>query len=293
MSLPQEIHKQVKLLELQTRKLVNDLLLGEYHSAFKGQGMIFSDFREYVSGDDIRHISWPLTARMGKPFIKQFVEERELTIILAVDVSGSTEFGTGQYSKAQAMIHLSALLSLAAHRNNDRVGLLLFSNEVEHFVPPKKGRGHIHRLLRDLYAFKPQKKGTNISEALQHLHGILNKRAIVFLISDFLQEKSFEAALNGLSQKHELIAVVIQDAQEENLPLLGLVEFYDSETGQIRLLDLSSKKTLESYKNNYANLKKQRDLWLKKARVDRIDILTNSDIVNPILNYFNQRRKRR
>jgi uncharacterized protein (DUF58 family) len=186
MELSPELLKKVKLLEIQTRKLVNSLFAGEYHSAFKGQGMTFSDFREYVPGDDVRHISWTLTARADKPYLKKYDEERELTLMIAVDVSGSGEFGSKVYLKKEVIAQMAALLSFSAVKNNDRIGLLLFSDTVEHYVPPKKGRGHVHRILRDILFFEPRSKKTKISEALEHLRAVLNKKTNVFIFSDFL-----------------------------------------------------------------------------------------------------------
>jgi uncharacterized protein (DUF58 family) len=183
-NLPSEILKKVKLLDLKSRTLVNNLFAGEYKSAFKGQGMTFSEFREYVPGDDVRAISWPLTARTGKPYIKKFDEEREMTLVLAIDVSGSTEFGGGEYFKGERMTHMAALMAFSAAKNNDQIGLLLFSDQVEHFVPPKKGRGHVLRMLRDILYFEPKHKKTNLNVAFEYLQGILKKRSYIFVFSD-------------------------------------------------------------------------------------------------------------
>ena len=215
MSLPPEILKKVKLLEISTRRLVNNLFAGEYHSAFKGQGMTFSEFREYVPGDDVRTISWPVTARAGKPYIKKFDEERELTLMLVVDISGSSQFGSGEYFKGEVMAHLAALLSFSASKNKDAVGLLLFSDQVEHYVPPKKGVSHVHRILRDLYYFKPKSHGTHITLALDYLYGVLKKRSHIFLLSDFMENSSYDRALKMLHRKHDIVAVVVHDEMEK------------------------------------------------------------------------------
>lgn len=289
MSLPPEVLKKVKLLEINTRKLVTNLFAGEYHTAFKGQGMTFADFREYVPGDDVRTISWPLTARTGKTFIKTFEEERELTLILAVDVSGSSDFGTGAYFKGEVMTHMAALLAYSAVRNNDQVGLLLFSNQVEHFVPPKKGRGHIHRLMRDLYYFKPKSNRTQISSALSYLQGVLKKKASVFIFSDFMDE-GYDRALRLLGQKHDVVACVVNDASEYELPDMGVVEVQDAETGDIMTLDTSSAAFREEYKRSRLQQKEQRDRLLRLSQVDRIDVSSSEDFVNPLISFFKKRR---
>lgn len=289
MSLPPEVLKKVKLLEINTRKLVTNLFAGEYHTAFKGQGMTFADFREYVPGDDVRTISWALTARTGKTFIKTFEEERELTLILAVDVSGSSDFGTGAYFKGEVMTHMAALLAYSAVRNNDQVGLLLFSNQVEHFVPPKKGRGHIHRLMRDLYYFKPKSNRTQISAALGYLQGVLKKKAAVFIFSDFMDE-GYDRALRLLGQKHDVVACVVNDAAEYELPDIGVVEVQDAETGEIMTVDTSSVAFRDEYKRSRLLQKEQRDRLLRLSQVDRIDVNSSEDFVNPLISFFKKRR---
>lgn len=289
MSLPPEILKKVKLLEINTRKLVNSTFAGQYHSAFKGQGMTFSDFREYVPGDDVRAISWNLTARTGKAYIKKYEEERELTLILAVDVSGSMGFGSKNYLKGEVVTHLAALLGFAAAKNNDNVGLLLFSDQVEHFVPPKKGRGHIQRLLRDLYYHEPKTQNTKISVASEYLSGILKKRATIFLMSDFLSEEPFGQTLKRLSRKHELISVVVSDGAEMTIPDMGLIDYYDPETEEVITLDTSSARFRRQVYEHFKQYHKQRDEEFRKAQVDRIDIPNGEDFVDPLLNYFRKR----
>lgn len=291
MSLPAEILKKVKLLELSTRKLVNNLFAGEYHSAFKGQGMTFSEFREYAPGDDVRTISWPVTARMGKPFIKKFDEERELTLMLLVDVSGSGSFGTKSYFKGEVIAHLAALLSFSAIKNNDPVGLILFSDQIEHFVPPKKGRGHVYRILRDLYYFKPRSDKTNISGALEYLQGVLRKRATVFLFSDFI-DKNFDRALRQIGRKHDLIACVIQDPAESDMPDIGLVDVEDPETGETVTIDTSSRLFRSQYKEQVKKINEERETLLRRAQVDKIEISTTEDFVDPLISYFRRRNKR-
>jgi uncharacterized protein (DUF58 family) len=285
---PVEVLKKVKLIELSTRKLVNNIFAGEYHTMFKGQGMTFADFREYVPGDDIRAISWALTARAGKPYIKKFEEEREMTLVLAVDVSGSADFGTGQYFKGEIMTHLAAVLAFSAVKNNDQVGLLLFSDQVEHFVPPKKGRGQVYRILRDLLYFKPHSSKTRMNTGLQYLDGILKKRAAIFLFSDFMDE-GFDKSLRMLGDRHDVVACVVQDTAEEQLPDWGLVDLQDPETGEIMTVDTSAKAFRETYKINHRRRKELRDKMLRMAQVDRIDLTTKGDYFDPLIKYFRKK----
>jgi uncharacterized protein (DUF58 family) len=287
--LPPEILKKVKLLEINTRKLVNSTFAGQYHSAFKGQGMTFSDFREYVPGDDVRAISWNLTARTGKTYIKKYEEERELTIILAVDVSGSMGFGSKNYLKGEVITHLAAILGFAAAKNNDNVGLLLFTDQVEHFVPPKKGRGHIQRILRDLYYHEPKKQSTRISIASEYLAGILKKRATIFLMSDFLSEDPFGQALKRLSRKHELISLVVSDEAEFAVPDMGLIDYYDPETEEILTLDTSSQAFRKKVYDEFKRYRGAREEEFKKAQIDRIDVPNTGDYIEPLLSYFRKR----
>jgi uncharacterized protein (DUF58 family) len=291
-TLPAEILKKVKLLELSTRKLVNNLFAGEYHSAFKGQGMTFSEFREYAHGDDIRSISWPVTARMGKPYIKKFEEERELTLMLVVDVSGSGGFGSNKYFKGEVIAHLAAILSFSAIKNNDPVGLILFSDQIEHFVPPKKGRGHVYRILRDLYYFKPRSQKTKISVALEYLQGVLRKRSTVFLFSDFM-DTNFDKQLRQIGRKHDLIACVIKDPAEVAMPDIGLVDLEDSETGETIVVDTSSKEFRQQFELNMKKMNDQRQQMLKRAQVEAIDIVVGDEFVDPLISYFRSRNKKR
>ena len=291
MSLPPELLKKVKLLEISTRKKVNNLFLGEYHTAFKGQGMTFSEFREYVPGDDVRTIAWGLMARSGKVYIKKFDEEREMTVILAVDVSGSQDFGSKEFFKGEVAAHVAALLSFAATGNKDSVGLLLFSDQVELFVPPKKGRGQAMRILRDLYYHKPASRGTDIGVALDHLYGALKKKAHIFVISDFLGS-GFEAALRRLSRKHDTVAVVLEDKLEVEIPSMGLVDFEDPETGETVCVDTSSPVFKREYQEYLTQMSAMRAGELKRAQVDQINIRTDGDLVMPLLAFFQRRAKR-
>jgi uncharacterized protein (DUF58 family) len=288
MSVPAEILKKVKLLEIRTRKMVNNVFAGEYHTHFKGQGMTFADFREYVPGDDVRSISWALTARAGKPYIKKFDEERELTVILAVDISGSTDFGSGTYFKGEVMTHLAALLAFSATKNKDQVGLLLFSDQVEHYVPPKKGNGHVHRMLRDLYYLMPKSRGTKISAGLEYLQGVLKKRATIFLLSDFMDD-GFDSSLRWLSRKHEVVALVVQDPAESQIPDMGLVDLHDAETGDVLTIDTSSAEFRKEFEKEFLRRKALRDQLLKKSQVARVDINSKADFVDPVIAFFKRK----
>lgn len=288
MDFPVEVLKKVKLIELNTRKLVNNIFAGEYHTMFKGQGMTFADFREYVPGDDVRAISWPLTAKAGKPYIKKFEEEREMTLILAVDISGSSDFGTGSFFKGEIMTHLAAILAFSAVKNNDQVGLLLFSDQVEHFVPPKKGRGHVYRILRDLLYFKPKSSQTKMNTALQYLNGILKKRAAIFLFSDFVDE-GFDKSLRILGDRHDVVACVVQDVAEDELPDWGLVDLQDPETGDVITVDTSAPLFRQTYKQQHHQRKIHRDKMLRLAQVERIDVLAQGDYFDPLIKYFRKK----
>lgn len=291
MSVPEEILKKVKLLEVRTRRVVNNLFVGEYHSAFRGQGMTFAEFREYVPGDDVRSIAWSLMARSGKVYIKKHDEEREMTLILAVDVSGSQVFGSQKYLKGEAIAHLSALVGFAATLNKDAVGLLLFSDQIELFVPPKKGRGQMHRILREIYYFKPQSKRTSIGVAVDFLQGVLKKKSHIFLFSDFL-DQGFETPLRMLGKKHDAVAVVVKDPLESKIPSMGLVDFEDPETGDTVTVDTASTSFQREYKNYCQKQDEIRAGQLKRAQVDQIDIDTDKDLVQPLVHFFQKRKSR-
>jgi uncharacterized protein (DUF58 family) len=291
MSLPPEILKKVKLLEINTRKLVNNQFAGEYHTMFKGQGMTFSDFREYVPGDDVRAISWALTARTGKTYIKKFDEERELTVVLAVDVSGSADFGTGEYFKGEAMTHVAALIAFSAIKNKDQVGLLLFSDQVEHFVPPGKGRGHVHRMLRDLFYLKPKSRRTRLSVGLDHLQAILKKRSAIFVISDFMDE-NFDQSLRLLGRKHDVTALVVQDKAETELPDIGVIELQDAETDELLTVDTSSTSFRDEFKKTLALRKEKRDRLLKQSQVARVELVSSGNYIDALIQFFKSRRRK-
>src|SRR5712692_9850753 len=244
--LPREIIRQVRRLQLRARRAVEDILGGEYHSVFRGTGMAFEEVREYQPGDDIRTIDWNVTARMGHPFIKRFIEERELTVMLLVDCSGSQQFGTQVQQKKEVIAELAAVLAFSAINNNDKVGLIAFTDRIERFVPPRKGSRHVLRLIRDVLFFQPTHRGTALHEALDYLNRILRRRSIVFLLSDFL-DQGFEYALKRTARHHDLIAIRISDPREEELPAVGLLELEDAETGQRLLVDTGSRQVRAAY----------------------------------------------
>lgn len=291
MAVPADILKKVKRIEIDTRKLVNNVFSGEYHTMFKGQGMTFSDFREYVAGDDVRAISWALTARAGKPYIKTFEEERELTIMLCVDVSGSQDFGSQDFLKGETLTYVAATLAFSAVKNNDQVGLLLFSSEVELYIPPKKGRMQVYRILRELLYFKPKQNKTKISVALDYLRGVLKKRATIFILSDF-QDTNYEPSLKLLERKHEVIAGLVQDEAEFAFPDVGLVELQDSETGETLLLDSSNPVFQEEMKAKFNTDFDQFQRNLKKSGVDSFRFEANENYHKALLAFFRRRRAR-
>ncbi len=288
MSLPEEVLKKVRLLDISTRKLVNNLFAGEYHTAFKGTGMTFSEFREYVPGDEVRSIAWTLMARTGKLYIKKFDEERELTLMLAIDISGSGDFGTGKYLKGEVAAYVAAVLGFSAAKNNDRIGLLLFSDQVELYVPAKKGKGHVQRILSEILFFKPRSRGTNLNTGLQHLMGILTKRSTIFLISDFM-DQNYTVALRLLGNKHDVVAVAIQDPAEAELPDMGLVQLHDAESGEVAIVDSSSPLFRKQYKERVTEVQKLRDQELRRSQVDIIRITSGDNFLDPLVSFFNSR----
>lgn len=289
--LTKELLKQVRQIEIRTKGLVNQVFSGEYHSVFKGRGMEFSEVREYDFGDDIRNIDWNVTARFGHPYIKIFEEERELTVILLVDLSGSLSFGTVDKTKQQIAAELSAILAFSALKNNDKVGLFLFSDKIEKFIPPRKGRKHVLRIIRELLSFKPEGKTTNIKAALEHMNHAIKKKSIVFLISDFMDE-GYEKILRIVGKKHDLIGIVINDEREKTVPKMGLVKFTDAETGKERWIDTSSSKVQNWISQYYRRLISERKTLFIKSRLDSIEIKTGENYVTPLVNFFRLRERR-
>ena len=289
---PPEILRQVKLIELRTRGLVNSVFTGEYRSVFKGQGMEFSEVREYQPGDEVRSIDWNVTARMRRPFVKRYIEERELTVMLAVDLSGSERFGTVRRFKSELATELGAVLAMTAVRNNDRVGLLMFTDRVEHVVPPRKGRRHALRLVRDLLVFEPEGYRTDIAGSISYLTRMLSHHTIIFLISDFLDASVMERQLKILAQQHDVVAITVEDPSEKTLPALGLVRLVDPETGQTIDIDSSDPAVRAAYEKSYAEGRLERQRLLRRLAIDEITVRTDIGIIEPLLKFFRSRETR-
>jgi len=289
--IPREILKQVRRIEISTRGLVNEVFSGEYHSVFKGRGMNFAEVREYQYGDDIRNIDWNVTARAGSPFVKVFEEERELTVMLLVDVSASGDFGTRERLKAEVGVEICGLLAFSAIKNNDKVGLLIFSDHVEKFVSPRKGRRHVLRVLRELLYHEPEGTGTDIAAALEYLAHIQRKRAVVFLVSDF-RDEGFEKALSVAGRRHDLIAVRLADEREEELPPLGFLELEDPETGERVLVNTSSAAFRAAFQQETQRRAAALIRALKRSKVDTIDVHTGEPYVKPLMRFFRERARR-
>ncbi len=287
-----EILKKVRQIEIKTRGVVNEILSGEYHAVFKGRGMNFSEVREYHIGDDVRAIDWNVSARMGHPFIKLFEEERELVVMLLVDLSSSALFGSHRQLKSEVAAELAAVLAFSAIKNQDKVGLLLFTDHVEKFVPPRKGRTHILRILRELLTFEPQRQGTNLRAALEHLSRVQKKKAIVFLVSDFI-DSGYQQALRIAGRRHDLIAVHLTDPREAVLPNVGLVRLHDAETGSPFWLDTSSPRVRRTHAANFLAWQAQVKSELQKSSVDYLPLTTDRDFVRPLMQFFRRREKRR
>jgi len=288
---PKEILKKVKRIEIQTRGLVNDVFSGEYHSVFKGRGMEFAEVREYQFGDDIRTIDWNVSARMGHPFVKVFEEERELTVMLVVDVSSSGNFGTFERMKGEIAIEICALLAFSAIKNNDKVGLIIFTDRIEKYVPPKKGKTHVLRVLRELLYYEPEGRGTNISMALEYLSSVIHRRSVVFVVSDFISD-DYQKAMQIANRRHDLVAVTITDPRELELPNIGLIELEDAESGEVLLLDTADSTTRSMFTSETSSQKAQRDKMLRSMNVDTIDIRTDVSYVEPLIKFFRMRAQR-
>ena len=288
--IPRELFRKIRHVEIRTKGLVENVFGGEYHSAFRGRGIEFSEVRPYQIGDDVRSIDWNVSARMSEPYIKLFEEEREQTLLLMVDISGSEDFGSGGTTKREVAAEICAVLGFSAIRNNDKVGLLLFSDEMERFVPPKKGRRHVLRIIRDLYVHEAASRGTNVKAALDHAHHMLNRRAIVILVSDFL-DAGYDKALRTLAQKHDVVAIRLLDPREEALPKVGLLSLTDSETGRPVLVDTSSKAARNAFSARAADREAAVQSALKRARVDTVTVRTDADYVEPLVAFFKRRNK--
>jgi len=289
--IPKELAKKIRYIEIYTSKAVNDILAGEYESVFKGRGMEFDEVREYTPGDEIRSIDWNVTARMGHPYVKRFVEERELTIMFLVDLSASGSFGSIEKTKNEVAAELCALLSFSAVKNNDKVGLIIFTDTIEMFIPPKKGVSHVLRLIRDLLNFKPKQAQTNIAEALDYLGRVTNRKCVVFLISDF-QSEGFEKPLRILGKRHDLIALSIIDPREIVMPDAGLVELEDAETGERVVIDTGSASVRKEFeKSGRERSSRLRDLF-RSMDIDHTEVITGRDYVKGLVGFFRSRERR-
>lgn len=280
-----EILKKVRKIEIKTRRLSDHIFGGEYHSSFKGRGMTFSEVRQYQFGDDVRSIDWNVTARYSEPYVKVFEEERELTMMLLVDVSGSESFGTSHQFKKDTITEIAATLAFSATQNNDKVGLILFSDDVELFIPPKKGKSHVLRIIRELIEFKPKSKKTNIAAALKFLSSVLKKRAIVFMLSDFMDD-DYEKTLKIAAKKHDLTGIKVFDKHDEEIPNLGMVPVLDAETGSVQLVNTSSKSVRNSYKANALRLNDYFTNTFKRSGAGNINTRVDESYVKKLLGYF-------
>jgi uncharacterized protein (DUF58 family) len=289
--LPREVLRQIRRLQLKARRAVEDLLGGEYHSVFKGAGMAFEEVREYQAGDDVRSIDWNVTARMGHPFVKRFIEERELTVLLAVDVSGSNQFGSGLQQKREVAAELAAVLAFSAISNNDRVGLVQFTDRVERFVPPRKGTRHVLRLIRDVLFFQPERPGTSLREGLDFLNRVQKRRAVVFLFSDFL-DRDFEKAFKRTARRHDLVAVRLTDPREEELPAVGLLELEDAESGARLLLDTNSRAVRDAFREQGRARREAARQLARSAGVDLIEVTTDGGHLDALVRFFRLRERR-
>ena len=293
--IPRELTKKIRYIQIYTSKAVNDILAGEYHSVFKGQGMEFDEVRAYQPGDDIRTIDWNVTARTGHPYVKRYIEEREITVFFLVDLSGSGSFGSSDKLKNEIAAEFCALLAFSAIKNNDKVGIILFTDVIELFIPPAKGTSHVLRLIRELLYFDPRKKramaGTDIALALDYLGRVMHKRGVVFLVSDFL-DKDFEKPLGVLARRHDMIAVSVADPREHLLPDVGLLEIQDAETGETVVIDAGSREVRSKYEH-LARVKQEKlDNLFKSLGVDHIPLFTDRDYVLDLVKFFRTRMKK-
>lgn len=288
----QELIKKVRKIEIKSRGLSNQIFSGEYHSAFKGRGMAFNEVREYQPGDEIRTIDWNVTARLGTPYVKVFEEEREMTVVLLVDVSASGEFGVHNQIKKDQLTEICAVLAFSAIQNNDKIGVIFFSDQVEKFIPPKKGRSHILRIIRELLNFEPEHKGTNLSEALRFLTNAIKKRSTAFLLSDF-QSNGYEDALKIANKKHDLVALRVFDRGEQQLPKIGFLPLRDLETGKLQWVNTFSSKVRKQFEKQALLHRMHMEDTCRKAGVDYIHVATDQSYVGPLMSLFKKRESRR
>lgn len=289
--IPREILRKVRRLEITTRGLVNNVFSGEYHSVFKGRGMSFAEVREYQFGDDIRSIDWNVTARMGHPYVKVFDEERELTVMLLVDASLSGEFGSMERMKGEIAVEICALLAFSAIKNNDKVGLVIFTDQIEKFVPPRKGRAHVLRVLRELLYFQPEHRATDIGLALEYLMRVIRRRSVVFLVSDFLSD-GFHRDMRIANQRHDVVAVKVQDPRERELLSVGLVEFEDAETGERLLLNTRDAEVREAFRTRVLKTDEELRKFFKSVNIDGIEVDSDQTYVESLIRFFRNRARR-
>ncbi len=292
--IPKEVLKKVRQIEIRTNREVTDVLGGQYHSVFKGHGMEFEEVREYLPGDEVRSIDWNVTARLGHPFVKKFKEERELTVMLVVDVSASGQFGSVRQTKNELAAELAAVLAFSAIRNNDKVGLIMFTDQIEKYVPPKKGRGHVLRVIREILAFQPRGRGTNLELALDYLNHVQRRRAVTFVLSDFQvdDDELVRKKLRVASKRHDVVALSLRDPREEELPAVGLVELRDAETGERVLVDTFDRNVRDGFAaKGRARLETLR-LLLRSASVDHVEIRCEADYMLPLIKFFKMRERR-
>ena len=284
-----ELLKRVRQIEIKTKGLSNNIFAGEYHSAFKGRGMAFAEVREYQYGDDIRDIEWNVTARFNKPFVKVFEEERELTVMLCIDVSGSLEFGSSVQTKRNMLTEIAATLAFSAIQNNDKIGVIFFSDHVEKFIPPKKGRKHILYIIRELLEFQPESKCTNVGQAVEYLTSAIKRRCTAFLISDFIDEKDFRQPLTIANRKHDVVAVQVYDRRMAELPDIGLMQIRDAETGEEMIIDTSSKKVRNQHSAWWRSQQNRLRDTFTRSGVDNVSVRTDQDYVTALMGLFKQR----
>ena len=289
--LPKEVLRKIRRIEITTSRLVTDFLSGQYESVFKGRGIEFDEVREYQPGDEIRTIDWNVTARMGHPFVKKFVEERQLTVMILLDASSSSNFGTTKRYKKELAAEVSAVLAFAATQNNDRIGLIIFTDRIEKFVPPRKGLHHVLRVVREALYFTPKGKGTDIAGALRYLDNVVSRRAVTFIISDFMA-KDFKKPLSIANKRHDVVAITISDPRETELPNAGIVELIDAETGRSFTIDTSSEKVRANYAKGASLMRKERSEIFGSVGVDHIDISTDRSYIEAFIKFFKMRKRR-
>jgi uncharacterized protein (DUF58 family) len=284
-----ELIQRVRKIEIKTRGLSQNIFAGQYHTAFKGKGMAFSEVREYQYGDDVRSIDWNVTARFNHPFIKVFEEEREMTVMLLIDVSGSRRFGTQTQTKQEMMTEMAATLAFSAIQNNDKIGVIFFSDKLEKFIPPQKGKKHILYIIRELIDFQPDNKKTNLEGALKYMTNVIKKRCTAFVLSDFIDTNDFQTALTIANRTHDVVAIQVFDQRETELPSVGLVRVLDAETGEERLIDTSSSKVRKAYHAWWVQQQERLQTAFQKSRVDWVSVSTQQDYVKALMNLFNLR----